>query len=162
MNLAALDPRPWLARLQPREQLMVLAGAALGAVLIVAGGLWRLHSAVAAAETRIANKTADLAWMQAVAPQVRAAQATAGTGDEPLALLLDRTAREAGLDGAIAGTEPAGPTAVRVRITAASFDALVAWLGALQTRYRVDLRSATIERTEGPGLVNASLMLDRS
>lgn len=162
MNLAALDPRPWLARLQPREQRMVQLGAAVAAVLILVGGLWRVHAAVGAAEARVATKTADLAWMQAAAPQVRAAQSMAGPSDEPLALLVDRTAREAGLDGAIAGTEPAGPTTVRVRMTAASFDALVAWLGALQSQYRVDLRSASIERTEAPGLVNASLMLDRT
>jgi general secretion pathway protein M len=162
MNTSGFDPRVWFAQLAPRERSQVLLGGLVAAALILAGVAWRLHAAVGAAERRIATRSGDLALMQAVAPQVQASQASAGRGDEPLALLIDRSAREAGLDAALAGTEPAGPTAVRVRLNAASFDALVAWLGALQSQYGVEVRTGTIERAEAVGTVDASFMLARS
>jgi type II secretory pathway component PulM len=157
-----IDPQQWLERLVPRERRFVLLGTVGAALLLVFGGAWRLHNAVAASERRIAAKTADLAWMQAVAPAMQAAPPAAGDGGESLPLLVDRTAREAGLDTTLAGSEPAGPRGLRVRFNAASFDALVAWLAALHSQYGVHVGSANIERVGTEGTVNATVVLLRS
>lgn len=157
-----VDPRQWLGRLAPREQRFVLVGAVVAAVLLLAGGLWRLHGALEAAERRVAVKTADLAWMQSVAPAVQAAPAQLPGEGESLPLLIDRTAREAGLATSLAGAEPAGASGVRVRFKAASFDAMVAWIATLQSQHRVTVGTASIERLGSEGTVNATILLQRS
>jgi type II secretory pathway component PulM len=102
-------------------------------------------------------KRADLAWMQAVAPRIRALPAA--RPDESLPLLVDRTAREAGLAGALSGSDPAGPGALRVRLQGASFDAMVVWLGRLQQERGIVVDSASVDAGDEEGLVNASLVL---
>ena len=155
-----VDPRQWLQQLAPRERRFVTIGVAVAAVLLLGGGAWRLHHAVEAGERRVAAKAADLGWMQAMAPAVQAAPAAADS--ESLPLLIDRTARDAGLAASLAGSEPAGPSGVRVQFRAASFDAIVAWIAALQDQHRLTVGSASIERVESDGLVNATILLQRS
>ena len=152
MNLQA-----WYASLAERERKTVLYGGLVAAALLVFGGVWKLGSAVEAAESRMEAKRADLAWMQAVAPRIRALPAA--RPDESLPLLVDRTAREAGLAGALSGSDPAGPGALRVRLQGASFDAMVVWLGRLQQERGIVVDSASVDAGDEEGLVNASLVL---
>jgi len=155
------DPRQWLEQLAPRERRIVLWGATGCVALTLLGAGLRLHHAIEAGEKRIAAKSADLAWMQSVAPAVQAAP-VAPEESESLPLLIDRTAREAGLASALAGSEPAGPDGLRVRFNAASFDAIVAWIAALESRYGVGVGAASIERVGSEGGVNATITLHRS
>jgi type II secretory pathway component PulM len=46
-----------------------------------------------------------------------------------------------------------------LRLEAASFDVLVAWLASLQQQYGVRVDAAAIDAAGAPGLVNASLTL---
>lgn len=155
-----IDPRQWLGQLAPRERRFVVIGAVSAAVMLLAAGAWSIHRAVEAGERRVAAKSADLAWMQSVAPAVQAAPPVADR--ESLPLLVDRTAREAGLAAALAGAEPAGASGVRVRFNEASFDAIIAWIAALQSQYRVTVGSASIEHQGSEGTVNATILLQRS
>ena len=152
MNLQA-----WYASLAERERKTLLYGGLVAAALVVFGGIWKLGSAVEAAESRVEAKRADLAWMQAVAPRIRALPAA--RPDESLPLLVDRTAREAGLAGALSGSDPAGPGALRVRLQGASFDAMVVWLGRLQQERGIFVESANVDAGDEEGLVNASLVI---
>ena len=152
MNLQA-----WYSSLAERERKTVLYGGLVAAALLVLGGLWKLGSAVEAAESRVQAKRADLAWMQAVAPRIRALPAA--RDDESLPLLVDRTAREAGLAGALSGSDPAGPGALRVPLQGASLDAMVVWLGRLQQERGIVVDSASVDAGDEEGLVNASLVL---
>lgn len=156
-----VDPRQWLEGLAPRERRVVLWGAAGAMVLVLLGAGLRLHHAIDAGEKRIAAKAADLAWMQSVAPAVQAAP-VARDGSESLPLLIDRTAREAGLASVLAGSEPAGPSGLRVRFNSASFDAIVAWIAALESQHGVGVDTASIERVGSEGTVNATITLHRS
>lgn len=79
-----------------------------------------------------------------------------------LVVLVDRTARESGLSTALTGQTPAGQSAIRVRLESAAFDAMLQWLGTLQQAHAVSVESATIDRTAKPGLVDASLVLNRA
>jgi len=74
-------------------------------------------------------------------------------------VLVDRTAREAGLGGALRDQSPNGH-GVRLRIEGASFDAMIAWLGTLQSQYGVAIEAAMVDGVS-PGVVNASLTLTR-
>lgn len=147
----------WYGSLAERERKAVLYGGITAVLLLVVGGIVKLGAAVDAAEARVETKRADLAWMQAVAPRLRAMPAR--RPDESLPLLVDRTARDAGLAGALSGSDPAGQGALRVRLQDAPFDAMVLWLGRLQQERGVFVESASIDATEAEGLVNASLVL---
>ena len=46
-----------------------------------------------------------------------------------------------------------------MRLEKAPFDTLVAWLTRLTQQNGVSVDSATIEKTGGPGLVNAAIVL---
>ncbi len=150
--------RAWYAGLQEREQRIVAVGAVAVAVLILVFGiLMPLQSAVSNAAARIETRREDLAWMTVNAPEIRAAgnQPAADTGEAPV-VLVDRVSREAGLGGALRGTQPNG-TGVRVQLEAAPFDTMVAWLATLDERYGLAIESITLDRAARPGVVNASI-----
>jgi general secretion pathway protein M len=150
--------RAWYGGLQEREQRVVAVGAGVLSILILMFGiLMPLQSAVSNSVTRNATKREDLAWMQVNAAEVRSAgnRVTADTGEAPV-VLVDRVGREAGLSGALRGTQPNG-NGVRVQLEAAPFDALVAWLATLDERYGLAIESITLDRAARPGVVNASI-----
>ena len=72
---------------------------------------------------------------------------------------MDRTARDAGLAGALSGADPAGNGGLRVRFEGASFDAMVIWLSRVQQERGLAVESASIDGTATEGLVNVSLVL---
>src|ERR1700704_1067284 len=112
-NSLSLDS---LAALPERERRLVLGGLALAAAILIFGVLIPLDRSVAHAHDRLARKRADLTWMQGVAPELAAsAPAPAATG-ESLLVIIDRSARESGLGGALAGSEPGGPGSLSVRL----------------------------------------------
>jgi type II secretory pathway component PulM len=147
----------WYASLAERERRTVVIGGIAAAILLLVGGVWKLDAAADSAGSRVETKRADLAWMQAVAPRLRTMPAQ--RPDESLPLLVDRTAREAGLADALSGSDPAGQGSLRVRLQGASFDAMVVWVGRLQQERGVVVEVANVDATEAEGLVNASLVL---
>lgn len=154
--------REWLANLSQRERTLVYAAGSLLGVALVVGALvlpvQTLHDKTA---KRVAQKQADLAWMQQRAPQALAAAGMAqGASGESLVALVDRTAREAGLASALRDQSPTSNSGVHLRFEAASFDALIAWLVTLQQQQGVAVESATIGAA-GPGLVNATISLSQ-
>lgn len=152
--------------LQPRERVIVIAGAIL--VLVVAVyvlALAPLYSTVNAQAKRVTQKEGDLAWMRSVAGEVAVLSANApsrpGPSSESMVVLIDRAARECGLGSSLTGQTPNGERGIRVRLEGAEFDKLMVCLGTLQQVHAVDVESAQIDRTAKPGLVNASLVLTR-
>jgi general secretion pathway protein M len=154
--------RNWLAGLAPRERNLVYAAGGLAIIALLYILLVLPITTMAAKRAaRVEQKTADLAWMRQVAPQVAAAAAAgaaAGSG-ESLVVLVDRTGREAGLGSALRDQSPSGDQGLRLRLEAAPFDVLVVWLASLQQQHGVKVEAATIDATATPGLVNASLTL---
>ena len=154
-NSLSLDS---FAALPERQRRLVLGGLALAAAILIFGVLIPLDRSVAHAHDRLAHKRADLTWMQGVAPELASAPAPAATG-ESLLVIIDRSARESGLGGALAGSEPGGPGSLSVRLAKAPFDTVVGWLGRLAQQNGLSVESATIEKTDTPGLVNAAIVL---
>jgi general secretion pathway protein M len=153
--------RSWLGSLAPRERNLVYLAGGLAAVAVVYFALvLPLTTLSGKRAARVEQKSADLAWMRQVAPQVAAAAATSGAGGgESLVVLVDRTGREAGLGSALRDQSPNGEHGLRLRLEAAPFDVLVVWLASLQQQHGVKVEAATIDAVAAPGLVNASLTL---
>ena len=158
-----MNVRDWLDTLSARERnLVYVAGGllAIAAVYLVLVMPFQVSGQKMAA--RVEKKSADLAWMQAAAPQAMAAAGIARSANgESLVVLVARTAREAGLGESLRDQSPDGNAGLRLRIEAASFDTLMTWLASLQQQYGVTIESATIDAA-APGLVNATLSLKQA
>jgi general secretion pathway protein M len=156
--------KAWYQALQPRERLLVVsAGAVVAFLLLIMLLFGPLASSLRTRQERVTNKQQDLVWMRSVSNSVRmmAASQTSGISSESLVVLINRTAQQAGITGALTNQAPQGDNGIRIRLEGASFDAMVAWLGVLDQQYGVRVDNASMDRGDKIGVVNASLMLAR-
>jgi general secretion pathway protein M len=151
----------WLQSLSPRERRMVTFGAAAAGVLLIFAILFPLNNSVSQAQTRVATKQQDLAWMKSVAPQVAAAGPAIAkpANQESLIVLIDRSARESGLGSALTSSEPSGQGGLRVRLEKAPFDVVVGWIARLSEQNGINVETASVDSAGTPGLINASIVL---
>lgn len=147
------------AALPARQQRLVVGGIAVAIVLLIVAVLLPLDHSVSSARQRLAKKRADLVWMQGVAPELATAPAPPSDSGESLLVIIDRSARESGLAGALTGSEPGTGGSLAVRLQKAPFDTLVAWLARLAQQNGIVVDSATIDSAGAPGLVNAAVVL---
>src|SRR5260370_5639290 len=122
LSLDACAARP------ERERRLVLGGLALAAAILIFGVVIPLDRSVAHTHDRLARKRADLNWMQEVAPELATSAPPPAATGESLLVIIDRSARESGLAGALAGSEPAGPGSLSVRLAQAPVPTLPPWL----------------------------------
>ncbi|MBV6416575.1 MAG: hypothetical protein CMLOHMNK_01169 [Steroidobacteraceae bacterium] len=151
----------WYRGLAERERRFVTIGGCVALLIVLLMLLLPLSRAATTLGQRVEAKRADLAWMRGVAPALASAGPVAdpGASAESLVVTVDRTAREANLGEALARSEPAGNGGQRVQLENARFDVMVAWLARLRQQHGIRVVAATIERTDQPGLVTASLEL---
>lgn len=149
----------WLASLSERERRMVIWGGVAAAVFLFFVILvLPLYTTASRAAVRVAQKKDDLVWMRSVAGELQAAGPVTESTGESLLVLIDQSARQSGLGSSLSGSQPSGTGGIRVRLDAAPFDAVVAWIALLQQQHAVMVESATIDRASVPGAVNASLI----
>lgn len=158
----------WFLGLNERERLIVFITAALAAYAVV-------HLAVLAPLWHgSARLAADIPERQTLLAELKAAEAELGGqrrgGDrarpiegagQSLVVIIDRTSREAGLGAALRRNQPTPEQGLRVGFEGAPFESLVPWLASLQTRYGIGVESASFDTAGAPGLVNATLVLER-
>jgi general secretion pathway protein M len=147
-----------LDSLSERDLRMLKIGGALAVVLLIFGVILPLDRNVSRAHERLSKKQADLVWMRSVGPELASAPVRATAG-ESLLVIVDRSAREAGLASALAGSEPAGADGLSVRLQKAPFDTLVAWLARLAQQNGIRVDTASIDNAGSPGIVNAAVVL---
>ena len=150
---------PALDSLSQRDRRLLLVVAVGAVALLLFGVILPLDHAVSRERARLAQKKADLAWMQSVAPQLQGLAAPPSESGESLLVIIDRSARESGLAGSLAGSEPGGSNSLSVRLEKAPFDVLVAWLARLSQQNGVLVDAANIDQAGAPGLVNATITL---
>lgn len=149
----------WYGALSEREQRIVLAGAVVVLLAIVAIIVMPLRRSVQAAQARVEQKRADLIWLRSMAPQLAGLQAAAPSAThDSLIALVARTAGQAGMSKNLVGSQASGD-GLNVRFEQISFDALIAWLSQLRQNNGVRVETATIDGSSAPGTVNASLLL---
>ena len=148
-----------LDSLSERDRRTLLVGAVIAALLLLYVVI-QLDSSVSSAHKRILKKQTDLAWMRTAAPELAAAVGShIGPNGQSLLVLVDSSARESGLASALAGSDPAGPGGLSVRLQKAPFDTLIPWLARLSQQNGIRVDTASIETAGSPGLVNAALVL---
>jgi general secretion pathway protein M len=156
--------RAWFDSLEARERMMVAAGSALLVLFLLYVLVWSpIHSGYDALRNNVEEQRATAVWMQESAQALaslkrNSGKAAQGLGGKSLLSVADSTARAGGLGPALKRVEPEGSDSVRVWLDGAPFDVLVKWLGTLST-LGVSTESATLERGEATGRVNARLTL---
>jgi general secretion pathway protein M len=145
--------------LSPREQRLVKIGAIAGIAILIFGVLLPLESSVSKTRSRVTQKQADLVWMRGVAPLLAATGPAHQNNGESLIVIVDRSARESGLEKSLAGSDPSGPGGIQVRLEKAPFDAMIGWLSRLSQQNGIGVDGATIDGAGAPGLVNAAIVL---
>jgi general secretion pathway protein M len=153
--------REWFNNLAERDRRIVTIGAIAVPVILIAAVLLYLNRSIAESRTRVANKQADLAFIQEAAPQLAGASSITGSAVTPesLVVFIDSSARESGLGKSLTNSQPTGDKGLRIRLDRAPFDALVAWLARLSQQHGVRVESAEIEYAGEAGIVNAGLVL---
>ena len=154
----------WYAQREPREQRILAFGGVAAIVIVILGGMLALRGSVAAAQARVDRKQQDVAFLQSGSAEVLAAGPVrvASAASEPIVVVVDRAAREAGLAESLGSSEAVPPSGLRVRFNAASFDALVGMTARLAQQQGITVTAAAVERTAEPGRVNATLTLRSS
>lgn len=147
------------AEMSIREQRMVLFGAVVAAVLLILAIVMPVDRAVARAHERVERKQADLDWLRQVGPALTSASQASPATNESLLVLVDRSAREAGLGAALTGSQPSGDGSMRTQFQKAEFDRLIGWMGQLAQQHGVRADSATFDAGDAPGVVNAVVVL---
>jgi general secretion pathway protein M len=148
----------YYARLSEREQRILLVGGVAALVLIILAILMPLQRHVGELTQRVEQKRDDLVWLRSMAPQLAGLRNTSPQPlNESLVVLVDRTARQSGLQRAVVGSQPDGDVSVRFEQT--PFDALLTWLSQLRQSYGVRVDSAVVETAASAGTVNANLVL---
>jgi general secretion pathway protein M len=153
----------WYKGLQPRERLVVLGGGILVAAAVLYLAVFSLGKTVNGRQAQVERKQQDLVWMRSMANTVRMAAAArpGGVNGESLVVLINRTAQQSGVSSALTNQAPQGDNSIRVRLEHANFDAVVGWLGMLEQQFGVETESASLDRGDKLGIVNASLVLTR-
>lgn len=155
----ALDLSASLQSLSSRDRRTLLVGGVIAVILFILAVILPLDHSVSRMHDQVSRKQADLVWMRSAAPEIAAAGPVRNTSGESLIVIVDQSARESGLGGALAGSQPSGRGGLNVQLEKAPFDALVGWLARLSQQNGVQIESATIDTAGQPGTVNASLVL---
>jgi len=152
----------WFQGLSARDRKLAIVGAVGLVLLLVFVVLLPLDRSVSRSHERLAHKQADLVWMRSVTPQLAAAGpqlAASPANARSLIVVIDNSAREAGLGSALTSSEPSGQGGLRVRLDKAPFDILVGWLARLADQNGIRVESASLDSAGPPGLVNAGIVL---
>jgi general secretion pathway protein M len=150
----------YYAKLSAREQRIALIGGVAALLLLILVIVLPLQRHVGTIEQRVERKRDDLLWLRSMAPQLVGLR-TSGPPPlhESLVVVIDRTARQSGLERALVGSQPSGDGRLNVRLEQTSFDGLMAWLSQLRENFGVRVESAVVEAGNAAGTVNASLVL---
>lgn len=156
----------WWAGLAPRERLIMGGGAVVLLLVLLYLLVWEpLAKQRQQVRADISALSADLAWMQQVASQVkrRAAQQgtqpAAGTAGGSVLTLVEVSARAAGLHEALERVQPEGQGA-RIWFTETGFDGLAGWLGELEQRHGLQVSQLAVDVGNTPGTVTARIKVE--
>jgi len=150
-----------LRNLTPRDQLIYLGGAA-AALLILYLSLWLpVQRELSRLRTAVPQEKTQLAQMQVQAMEVNQLRASGRqplTGGNLLAR-LEQSATVSGIRPRITRMEPDGSNGARLSLDNVDFNALIGWLGNLQSQGGVRVEKATFEAQATAGTVSARLVL---
>jgi len=157
----------WHLSLTARDRMMLHFMVAIVSLTLFYLMLWEpIHKGLADEQLKYESQQNTLSWMQQAAAQVRTLKSS-GNGhqikqaNQPITLVLEQSINNAGLKKFIKKIESSGSSGARVKLDQAPFNQILVWLNTINTHNGISVSSATIERGEKPGMVNAKLSFTR-
>ncbi len=136
----------------------------LGALFVFTAGSYRLilrpaREQIGLYQANILKREGDLVWMRQAARRIQNDR-NVKYYDKTLSPLsaIDRGAKQFNLNKAVNRLEPDDSGRIRIWLTGAIFDDMLAWVEDLHTGYGIDMisiRAASVQ--ERPGIVNAQV-----
>ncbi len=157
--------KEWFQNLDGREQRTLAIGAIALVLMLLVFTLTEIHQSNASLALRLEQDRTALTQVQAAAEKIRQLRST-GTrpttaGGQSLLALADRTAKAAALGSAMKRVQPEGDSGVRIWMEDAPFDDVIKWLELLSSQYGTQVATASFERKETPGRVDARITLEQ-
>lgn len=158
--------KEFFAGLNTRDRRLLVIGSIVVAILILYGLVWApLSNKVARLQVTVTEQKQLESWMNQASQEVlrlrKMSAPTSGTQPrQSLLALTDQTAKQQGLAQSIKRVQPEGQDKVNIRMEAAAFDDMMAWLEKLQLQYRIRVTSITIDRQDRTGLVDVRVTLE--
>ena len=156
----------WWAGLAPRERVILGGGGIVLALVLIYLMIWEpIATKREQVRADISALSADLAWMQQVAGQVkrRAAQqgnqSSAAAAGGSVLTLVEVSARAAGLHETLERVQPEGQGA-RIWFAETGFDGLLNWLGELEQRHGLQVSQLAVDAGNAPGRVTARIKVE--
>ncbi len=159
--------KQWYLGREPRERMMLIAGAIAIVIGILYFSIWNpLASGIERKQKTVSNMQYALAKMHDSADEIRRLRALSGNNQarnkRPLLSTIDSTASSMKLRQMIRTIKPKGKQAAQVWFDEVPFDKLVRWLGQLQQTAGVQVESITVHQRDTPGHVQARITLGRA
>lgn len=158
--------KAWWAGLASRERAVLAGGLAVLAILLVWLVVWEpIAEARAELRKEVATLSAELAWMEQVANQVRRRSAqTAGPGAAgatggSVLTLVEVAANASGMKADIERVQPEGEGA-RLWFDQVGFDRLISWLAQLEQRHGLKVSQLAVDAREEAGMVSARVLVE--
>ncbi|MBL4795628.1 MAG: type II secretion system protein M [Pseudomonadales bacterium] len=110
--------------------------------------------------SRYQSNTELMAWMKAnesVAKKASSSSNSANRGGKSILSLVNTTAGRNGI--ALKRFEPKGEDGLRIWLESVPFDAMLKWLGTMNSSYGIEVSNITVETQDEIGLVNATIIL---
>ena len=155
----------WYSSLPTRDRNLLMATAILLVITLFYLIVWEpVHQGRDQQQEKLKSQQAIYTWMQSAANEAKSFKG-AGTrkapSNQPIALILENSAKISGLKQNINKIESSGKTGARVKIDSASFDQLLVWLNTLEQQHGVTITTASIERNDKAGTVSARLSFEK-
>ncbi|MCZ6536936.1 MAG: type II secretion system protein GspM [Gammaproteobacteria bacterium] len=150
----------WFDERSESERNVLIAAAALLLVLFIGMALSPMYKSLQQNERRVARQYAELDKMKTIAGQSttnHSQQSTTASGS--LVILLQSSARQEGV--AIATMQPIGDDSINTRLDDVSFNAMIRWLAALESR-GINVQTASLRVGQESGTVDSNLLLRRN
>ncbi|MCW8830850.1 MAG: type II secretion system protein M [Gammaproteobacteria bacterium] len=157
----------WYSSLPSRDRKLLVAVSILLITTLFYLMVWEpIHQGRDQQQQKFKSQQEIYAWMQSASQEAIALKRT-GAGNikkastQPLALILESSAKISGLKQNINKIESSGKSGARVKIDSASFDQLLVWLNTLEQQHGVTVTTASIERNDTPGTISARLSFEK-
>ncbi len=155
----------WWQGLLPRERSMIVLMLFALSMFLLWFLIWRpVSRELVQVSTALDSSQSDLEWMLAAQSRISASPGSsrlpiADRGNQSMLAAVEASARAHSLGESFRRGEPSGDDRVRVWLEEVSFDAMIAWVQAMQENNGFMISEADITRLDLPGLVDARIVL---
>ena len=155
----------WYSGLPTRDRNLLTATTVLLIITLFYLLVWEpVHQGRDQQQQKLKSQQDIYGWMQTASNEVKTLKRSGTrkiTSKQPLALILENSAKISGLKKHINKIESSGKNGARVKIDSASFDQLLVWLNTLENQHGVTTTTASIERHDKEGTVSARLAFEK-